>query len=106
MYCVCTASVYANWENNARPKLRGGPLCSETYDFFTMIFRWGPNDTEGSEHMLDSCKFALELQVIHVKEDTCYASLSKAADDNGLLIISYFYQVRQIPFENIDGDKQ
>lgn len=101
---MCIASVYATWEDNTRPKLRGGPLCSETYDFYTLVFRWGPTDAEGSEHMLDSCRFALELQAIHVKENSNFGTLSKAVAANAVLIISYFYEVRKIYFQTIDID--
>lgn len=71
----------------------GGPLC-EAYNFFTLIFRWGPTNTEGSEHMVDSCRMAMEVQAVHVKNDCNCDTLAKAAAANALLIISYLYQVR------------
>ncbi|KAH8371912.1 hypothetical protein KR093_009276 [Drosophila rubida] len=46
---------------DCKPHLRGGPLC-DNYYFVEASFKWG-----GSEHMISSRRFALEMQVLHAK---------------------------------------
>lgn len=77
--------------------LSGGPL-SETYQFFNIKFRWGPNHDEGSEHTIDSIRYALEVQATHVKSDAKYGDLISAAEGKALLIISFLYQVTIVIF--------
>lgn len=47
------------------PSITGGPLGCDEYYFTHAEFRWGPSENEGSEHMLDNQRFALELQLVH-----------------------------------------
>ncbi|KAF2880449.1 hypothetical protein ILUMI_25727 [Ignelater luminosus] len=88
-HCV---TIYARWSNDVRPVICGGPL-RHPYQFFNARFRWGPNDEEGSEHTIDSERFAMELQVTHIKENGKYTDLKQASEDNAVLILSYFFQV-------------
>lgn len=84
--------LYATFCSNLRPTVTGGPL-DETYQFCNARFRWGSNDEEGSEHTIENVRYAMELQVVHVKVGRPYMNIKDAAEDNAILIISYLYQV-------------
>lgn len=43
--------------------------------------------------MIDSYRYAMEVQAIHIKANAKFNSLSKAAAARALLIVSYLYQV-------------
>ncbi|KAF5276188.1 hypothetical protein FQR65_LT03992 [Abscondita terminalis] len=93
-----SVTIYARWENGVRPIVSGGP-CNDKYQFLNALFRWGPNDHEGSEHTIDHKCYAMELQAIHTKANQCYKSLSSATAADATLIISYLYEVIS-PVEN------
>ncbi|KAK4881786.1 hypothetical protein RN001_005105 [Aquatica leii] len=92
-----SVTIYARWDNGIRPIVMGGP-CKDKYQFLNARFRWGPNDHEGSEHTINHKSYAMELQAVHTKTDKCYDSLSGAALDNAVLIITYLYEIS--PVEN------
>lgn len=81
------------WSGGSIPILKGGPL-SDSYNFHSMVFHWGPSNDEGSEHTLNYVKYAMELQMIHVKHG--YKSpydQSLLTTKDGVAIISFFFQV-------------
>lgn len=84
--------LYNCWNRNCVPKISGGPL-RDTYRFDSLRFRWGPNDEEGSEHVIDARRYAMEVQAIHVRENKRYNFLQEAADDKAVIIISYLFEV-------------
>lgn len=84
--------MFACWENDARPKICGGPF-TDTYEFYNLVFRWGPTDVEGSEHMIDSKRYAMEVQATHIKTDNKYVDIAAAANCKAVLIVSYLYEV-------------
>lgn len=61
-----------------------------------MRLRWGPNDEEGSEHMIDMKKYAMELQVVCNKTNCKCVDMAKSAQKCGVLIISYIFEVTSI----------
>lgn len=87
-----TVALYANWANQKRPFLSGGPL-KEKYNFFNVRFRWGPNDSEGSEHMINSIQYAMELQAAFISEGSKTVDISQAAREGSLLMLSYLFMV-------------
>lgn len=89
--CVSVV-LYNCWNRNASPKICGGPL-KETYRFDSLRFRWGPGEEEGSEHLIDSRRYAMEVQAIHVKDGKKYSYLNEAACDKAVMIISYLFEV-------------
>ncbi|CAH0559001.1 unnamed protein product [Brassicogethes aeneus] len=97
--------IYANWMYGLRPLLTGGPLKDE-YSFCNITFRWGPNDDEGSEHMLDAKRFAMEMQASYVKND-CNEYVNDdaqlAAKNSALAVVSYFFMVT--PMDNAYMDQ-
>lgn len=79
------------------PQVCGGPL-SGSYQFYNASFRWGPTEYEGSEHTIESHRFALELQAMHIRTDKTYFSLQSAIESGAVLIISYFFEVVQLVY--------
>lgn len=88
-YCI---AIYASWEKEKRPILFGGPL-NEDYKFLHMRLRWGLNDVEGSEHMINSVQYAMELQAAFVSEKCKTEDIQRAAKDGGLLMLSYLFMI-------------
>lgn len=90
---IYTVKLRGSWTNNTRPQLQGGPL-TDTYDFFQVIFHWGPSNEEGSEHTLDYVRYPMELQIVHTKRGikTPLEAIALGAKD-GLAIVSFFLQV-------------
>lgn len=88
-----TVLICAFWSRSSRPSIQGGPLASG-YDFYSMMFHWGPSDVEGSEHTLDYVRYPMELQMIHVKHgfNSPLDAIVLGAKD-GVMIISFFFQV-------------
>ncbi|XP_023014175.1 carbonic anhydrase 2 [Leptinotarsa decemlineata] len=89
--------VYAAWPSGRSPSLVGGPL-AEDYSFVNARFRWGPNDHEGSEHMVNSTRFAMELQAAFVKTSFGSEDILEAASSGALLMLSYLFMVT--PLDN------
>ncbi|CAH1176762.1 unnamed protein product [Phaedon cochleariae] len=87
--------VYATWMDNKRPSLIGGPL-TEDYNLLNLRFRWGPNDYEGSEHMINSSRFAMELQAAFVKGTAASDDILDAAKKGSLLMVSYLFLVTPV----------
>ncbi|XP_049764347.1 carbonic anhydrase 2-like [Schistocerca cancellata] len=86
------------------PALSGGPLGEGCWPFAWAEFHWGPSDDEGSEHTLDYCRYALELQVVHGPcegaqyDYVCVAVLFEAVmEDNPYLdpVVQALHQVRR-----------
>lgn len=85
--------VSTTWGSFARPYIDGGCLPG-AYDFHSMIFHWGCSNEEGSEHTLDYVRYAMELQVLHLKrgfETPSDAILAK--DKHGIAIVSFFFEI-------------
>jgi len=89
------------WSSAAWPRLQGGPL-NGAYDFFNVIFHWGPSDQEGSEHTMDYVRYPMELQVIHTKHGikTPMDAITLGAKD-GIVIVSFFLQVGFFSLTNL-----
>ena len=68
---------------------------TDTYDFFQVIFHWGPSNEEGSEHTIDYVRYPMELQIVHTKRGikSPLHAIALGAKD-GLAIVSFFLQVK------------
>ncbi|XP_022904906.1 carbonic anhydrase 2-like [Onthophagus taurus] len=88
-------NLYGCWPSNRYPKISGGSL-HDTYRFDSIRFRWGPSDDEGSEHTIDSIRFAMEIQAMHIKRDKACFDLTQAAQSHSVMGISYLFQVTPI----------
>ncbi|XP_032667381.1 carbonic anhydrase 1-like [Odontomachus brunneus] len=90
------------WDQSSWPQLQGGPL-SDKYDFFNILFHWGPSNQEGSEHTLDYIRYPMELQVIHMKhglKSPKDAIILGARD--GIVIVSFFLQINAMDNPYLD----
>lgn len=92
--CFILVVIYASWEECVRPSLYGGPLDDE-YRFINLRFRWGPNDHEGSEHMVSSTRYAMELQAAFIKCGAADDDIVKAAEGGALVFLSYLFMVNE-----------
>lgn len=90
---TCTVILRGCWTSTTRPQLQGGPL-TDTYDFFHVLFHWGPSNEEGSEHTLDYVRYPMELQIVHTKRGikSPLDAIALGAKD-GIAIVSFFLQV-------------
>lgn len=57
IFVICF-SVRATFLEDAKeiPRLEGGPLGGEVYEFHELHFHWGPKDCSGAEHIIDGKK--------------------------------------------------
>ncbi|XP_053698470.1 uncharacterized protein LOC128745420 [Sabethes cyaneus] len=79
------------WNSNERPYLRGGPLKTK-YNFEQFHFHWGSNSTVGSEHVLDSLRFPMELHLVFY--NAMYDSFDDARNEvDGLAVVGLFYEI-------------
>ncbi|KAL0104585.1 hypothetical protein PUN28_017378 [Cardiocondyla obscurior] len=83
------------WTSTTWPQLQGGPL-TDTYDFFNVLFHWGPSNEEGSEHTLDYARYPMELQIVHVKRGIkSPADAVALGAKDGIVIVSFFLQINE-----------
>nr|XP_034178868.1 carbonic anhydrase 2-like [Osmia lignaria] len=81
---------------NEIPYMRGGPLGNDEFQFMNVQFRWGPDNSYGSEHTIDGIWYSMEAQIMHW--NTRYGSIEKCYDKpNGIAILSYPMQVVGCP---------
>jgi carbonic anhydrase len=77
------------------PQLEGGPL-NGVYEFAQFHFHWGDNDTLGSENLLGSKSFAMELHVVMYKK--IYRNARAAIEhSDGLAVLAFFFEVSSQP---------
>lgn len=91
-------AIYSYWTNGKEPIICGGPLCDE-YKLHCLRFRWGPKDDEGSEHMIDTRRYALELQATFNRRACKYKNKSESQKTCDVMIIAY---VIEVPCQNHD----
>ncbi|CAG9763140.1 unnamed protein product [Ceutorhynchus assimilis] len=84
--------LYAKWCNNRRPNIT---MNCVVYNFLNIRFRWGPTDNEGSEHMVDTTRFAIEMQVAFIKNNSG-CDILEAARNKDLLMVSYFFMATSV----------
>ncbi|KAJ9583991.1 hypothetical protein L9F63_021661 [Diploptera punctata] len=73
-----------------QPVLCGGPL-PEPYRLDQLHFHWGPSNHQGSEHLVNGKRYAMEVQLIHCAEK--YKSLDKACDyRKGIAVVAILLQ--------------
>merc|ERR1719516_173770 len=49
-----------------KPKITGGRLGSNTFEFLQLHWHWGSDSSMGSEHTVDGREFPMELHMVHV----------------------------------------
>lgn len=72
------------------PMVHGGPL-NDTYVFQQLHFHWGKSDDEGSEDLINSHSFSMELHAVFWKKS--YESSDEALKHpDGLTVLAFLYQ--------------
>ncbi|XP_044761613.1 carbonic anhydrase-like isoform X2 [Coccinella septempunctata] len=99
-YGECDVNLYPEYKGCSIPKICGGPL-DGVYELHCLNLRWGPNDEEGTEHMINNKRFALELQVTFLRAG--HRNKFIAADAGDAIMVAYIYQTTPIanPYLNI-----
>ncbi|XP_030754116.1 carbonic anhydrase 1-like [Sitophilus oryzae] len=90
------AVLYTKWSGDKRPKITGEPLESDVYEFFNIRFRWGNTDEDGSEHMVNTKRYAVEMQVSFVQNGNCSCDIMESARQEMLLMLSYLFMTTSI----------
>ncbi|KAK0144771.1 Carbonic anhydrase 4 [Merluccius polli] len=71
-------------------RVQGGKLAAP-YKASSIHFHWGKDGGPGSEHTIDGEQFAMEMHIVHIKEE--YETLSQAlADGSGVAVLGFFFQ--------------
>ncbi|NWX88925.1 CAH4 anhydrase, partial [Nothoprocta ornata] len=76
------------------PKIGGGGL-KRKYKAIELHFHWGDQDIHylpGSEHSIDGEKTAMELHLVHIREDLPDITEAKK-NENGIAVLAFFIEV-------------
>ncbi|NWH79948.1 CAH4 anhydrase, partial [Piaya cayana] len=80
---------------SASPKIGGGGL-QRKYKAVEFHFHWGveavPRYIAGSEHSIDGEKQAMELHIVHIREDASDVTEAKGKED-GLAVLAFFIKI-------------
>uniref|UniRef100_A0A1I8QBL4 Alpha-carbonic anhydrase domain-containing protein n=1 Tax=Stomoxys calcitrans TaxID=35570 RepID=A0A1I8QBL4_STOCA len=87
--------------NGIIPKISGGPLPKgQTYEFSSLHFHWGANDTVGAEHVHDKHRYSVEVHGVHFNSK--YLNLDVALQhEDGVAVLTTFYET--LPGEKFSG---
>ncbi|KAF2355711.1 Alpha carbonic anhydrase [Trinorchestia longiramus] len=77
-------------EFDTKPTVSGGGL-SGSYELLNMHFHWGSDESQGSEHTVDTVQYPLELHMVHAKKGV---NLQEVLDrPDGLAVFGFFFEV-------------
>ncbi|XP_046982594.1 carbonic anhydrase-like [Schistocerca americana] len=75
------------------PKVFGALLLHE-YQLESFHFHWGHRFSRGSEHVLNSIRFPMEMHIVH--RNMKYSSLNEAMQKpDGLVVLAFFFQAQE-----------
>uniref|UniRef100_A0A1I8PUW9 Carbonic anhydrase n=1 Tax=Stomoxys calcitrans TaxID=35570 RepID=A0A1I8PUW9_STOCA len=76
------------------PAISGGPLNPlDHYVLHSLHFHWGPNDTVGSEHIIDGRPYSLELHLVH--RNAKYATLQESfLHPDGFAVVARLFEAK------------
>ncbi|KAA0185273.1 carbonic anhydrase alpha, 12-like, partial [Hyalella azteca] len=73
-----------------KPRISGGGL-PYTYEFVNFHFHWGADESQGSEHTIDTVQYPLELHIVHSRVDeTMDVALTQP---HGLAVLGIFFEL-------------
>ncbi|XP_054725321.1 carbonic anhydrase 2-like [Anastrepha obliqua] len=83
--------------------ITGGPLLENTtYIMESLHFHWGSNDTHGSEHVLNSERYSMEMHLLH--RNSKYATVEEAREhEDGLAVLAVLYKVNATATNDFEG---
>jgi len=71
-----------------------GGLLPNKYHLESFHFHWGRKNNRGSEHVIDSVRFPMEMHIIHRNEK--YDTINEALNhSDGLVVLAFFLQTRE-----------
>lgn len=86
------------------PTLLGGPLI-DTYSLREIHFHWGLSNNDGSEHIIDNCKYAMEAHFVFHKQSLLDLNLVQR-DPNGVVVIAILFKASptgiMLPIDNFN----
>jgi len=73
-----------------KPRISGGRLGTDTFEFLQLHWHWGSDSTKGSEHTVDGKMYPLELHMVHtnIKYGDDFANYP-----DGIAVLGFFYEV-------------
>jgi len=81
------------------PRLSGGDL-GEAYTFAQAHFHWGANNSQGSEHQIDSMVMPMEMHLVHYKASFPSFEAAVAEDlPDSLAVVGIFLEVSDLDQE-------
>ncbi|XP_018006587.1 putative carbonic anhydrase 5 [Hyalella azteca] len=83
-----TLSVKAEYKS--RPLVFGGGL-SGYYEFTKLEFHWGSDETQGSEHTIESVQYPLELHMVH--SQVGLTSEEALSQPQGLAVLAILFEL-------------
>lgn len=90
IHFISSVNLYPEYGKCSVATISGGPL-DGIYELHSLNLRWGPNDEEGTEHMVDNKRFAMEMQITFMRPG--HRNKYIAADAGDAIMVSYIYQV-------------
>uniref|UniRef100_A0A8D2Q995 Carbonic anhydrase n=1 Tax=Varanus komodoensis TaxID=61221 RepID=A0A8D2Q995_VARKO len=100
-------TVQVNLKGSAATIESGG--LSGSYKAVQFHFHWGNGDgakstSPGSEHSIDGERYAMELHIVHIKEE--FPTIEAALANKGIAVLGFFIEVRKgLGFVRIRGNK-
>lgn len=74
---------------------------SAMYDVDHLHFHWGARNDRGSEHVLNSIRFPMEMHIVHRKRD--YGSYAEALNhEDGVAVVAVFFQLQEEENEKLN----
>ena len=83
-----------NSQHDAFPSIKDGGL-KDVYIFRQLHFHWGPDDNNGSEHLLDNKQFPGEMHMVHYSSK--YRTFEEAAKHpDGLAVLAVLIELQPL----------
>ena len=85
------------------PLVKGGGLGSD-YVLAQFHFHWGSSDGQGSEHLINSEAYPMEVHLVHYKHN--FHSLAEAVDSNdtdALAVLGFMFEIGKVDNEDLSN---
>lgn len=93
-----TSSLGQKIINQILPQIYGGPLHGDRFIAESLHFHWGSNDFHGSEHVIDSTRYTMEMHLLH--RNSKYATVEEAREHaDGLAVIAFLFQANEANYD-------
>ncbi|KAJ7314119.1 hypothetical protein JRQ81_006056 [Phrynocephalus forsythii] len=90
-------ATYAEAEVKIKPGVTiSGPGLPATYSLDSFHFHWGTLNLRGSEHAIDGLQYAMELHLVHIKNNLTVEQANQ--DPEGYAVLAFFIKVFKFVF--------